>query len=356
MNPILVSSTQESTGKTAIALALARHAAEAGATVGYMKPKGTRLQSAVGKTLDQDPLLARDVLGLDEEMHEMEPIVYSPTFIEEVIRGREDVQELHEQVKSSYEVVADGKDQVIVEGAGEYTTGAIVDLTDPQVADLLDAQVLLVATYDEPGDVDDIVAAADAFGDRLGGVVFNAISDDDMSSVIEDVVPFLEKRGITVFGGVPEVQELSGVTVAELAERLGAELLTSEAATDAFVERFLVGAMGGDAALRGFRRTRDTAVITGGDRTDIQRAALEAPGVRCLLLTGGFRPPGAVIGRAEEEGKPIMMVQGDTRTAIDRAETVIRSGRTRDVETVEVMGDLLGDSVEIDAILALGGD
>jgi BioD-like phosphotransacetylase family protein len=356
MNPLLVSSTEESTGKTAIALALARHAAEAGETVGYMKPKGTRLQSTVGKTLDQDPMLAREVLDLDEEMHEMEPIVYSPTFIEEAIRGREDLAELHEQVESSYETVADGKDMVVIEGAGHYTTGGVVDLTDPDVAALLDAHVLLVTTYDEPGDVDDILAAADAFGDRLGGVVFNAVTDDDIDTVIEDVVPFLERRGITVFGGVPESQDLSGVTVAELAERLGADLLTSEAPTDAYVERFIVGAMGSDAALRGFRRTRDTAVITGGDRTDIQSAALEAPGVRCLLLTGGLRPPGAVIGRGEEEGKPIMVVQGDTRTTIDRAESVIRSGRTRSVETVDRMGELLDDSVDVDAILALVGE
>ena len=85
---ILVTATEESTGKTAVALALARLAQERGLSVGYMKPKGTRLQSNVGKTLDQDPMLARELLGLDAEMHELEPVVYSPTFIEGAIRGR----------------------------------------------------------------------------------------------------------------------------------------------------------------------------------------------------------------------------------------------------------------------------
>jgi BioD-like phosphotransacetylase family protein len=81
--PILVSSTTESTGKTGVALALAREAKERGEEVGYMKPKGTTLESAVGKTLDKDPMVAREVLGVEDEVHEMEPVVYSPTFVEQ---------------------------------------------------------------------------------------------------------------------------------------------------------------------------------------------------------------------------------------------------------------------------------
>ena len=65
MNTLLITATEESTGKTAIALALATIANDRGQSVGYMKPKGTRLQSNVGKTLDEDPMLARELLGLD---------------------------------------------------------------------------------------------------------------------------------------------------------------------------------------------------------------------------------------------------------------------------------------------------
>ncbi|ERH12427.1 MAG: hypothetical protein J07HB67_01446 [halophilic archaeon J07HB67] len=60
---ILVGSVAGSGGKTAVALALATLAAEHGLDVGYAKPKGTRLRSRVGKTLDEDPMLARELLG-----------------------------------------------------------------------------------------------------------------------------------------------------------------------------------------------------------------------------------------------------------------------------------------------------
>ncbi|WP_226041303.1 phosphotransacetylase family protein [Natrinema sp. DC36] len=347
---LLVSSLEESTGKTAITLALARLARDEGDSVGYMKPKGTRLQSNVGKTLDEDPLLARELLGLEAEMHDLEPVVYSPTFIEQAIRGREDPDELRERVREAFETLATDHDRMFVEGGGRYDVGGIVDIADPDIADLLDARVLLVAPYEIPADVDDVIAAAEAFGDRLAGVVFNDVPDAAYDGLETDVVPFLEGRGIPVHGVLPSERELSGVTVAELADELGASVLVDDG-QDGYVERFTVGAMGPDSALRHFRRTRDAAVITGGDRAEIHTAALEAPGVRCLILTGGHRPPRAIVGQASEKGVPILAVQTDTLTTVERAEDVVRSGRTRDADTVDRMQRLLSDHAAVDSIL-----
>ncbi|WP_435161645.1 AAA family ATPase [Halorubrum sp. SY-15] len=346
----LVTATGEGVGKTAITLALARIAAARDQDVGYMKPKGTRLQSNVGKTLDQDPMLARETLGLDAEMHQMEPVVYSPTFVEGAIRGTEDTDALRDRIATSFETLADGRDHVFVEGGGEWRTGGVVELTDPDVAELLDARVVLVAEYESPGDLDAVLAAADAFGDRLAGVVFNKVSDAAYDSLGQDGIPFVESRGIAVFGALPHEKELAGVTVAALADELGADTLT-DVSTDAFVERFLVGAMGGDEALRHFRRARDAVVITGGDRADVQTAALDASGVKCLLLTGGHRPSGAVLGRAAEADTAVLAVNTDTATAIDRVESVVHGGRTSDARTVDRMAELLDAHVDVDAVI-----
>ncbi|UIP01430.1 phosphotransacetylase family protein (plasmid) [Halobaculum sp. CBA1158] len=355
MNPLLVTSTAESTGKTAVTLALARIAADRGRAVGYMKPKGTRLQSVVGKTLDEDPMLARELLGLDAEMHEMEPIVYSPTFVEGAIRGREDPEELRERIAEAYDGLAADTDAMFVEGGGDYRTGGVVDLTDPDVAEVLDAEVLLVADYEDSGDVDDLLAAVDDVGDRLAGVLFNRVDDAVYDAVDQDVIPYLSNRGVDALGALPRVPELAGVTVSGLADELGAEVLV-EGDGDALVQRFTVGAMGAEEALRHFRRARDAAVITGGDRSDIATAAIEATSVRCLVLTGGHRPSGSVLGKATEAGLPVLSVPSDTLTTVDRAEDVIRSGRTRDERTVEVMRDLLETHADVAALLGSDGN
>jgi len=350
MNTLLIASTEESSGKTAVALALATLARDRGHGVGYMKPKGTRLQTNTGKTLDADPMLARELLDLDAEMADLEPVVYSPTFVEGAIRRRDDPAEIHGSVVESFEALAAGRDTMVVEGGGRLATGGVVDLTDRDVAELLDARVVLVADYADPGDVDGVLDAAESIGDRLAGVLFNRVSDAARDVLEGDVVPFLERRGVPVLGIVPRVPELAGVTVEELASELGAEVLT-DAPTDGVVERFLVGAMGPDEALKAFRRAKDAAVITGGDRAEIQTAALEAPGVSCLVLTGGFSPPLAVVGRADDRGVPILLVGSETLPTIERVEGVVRGGRTRDLRTVERMSELLFEHANVDVLL-----
>ncbi|PSP67916.1 hypothetical protein BRC70_07965 [Halobacteriales archaeon QH_6_68_27] len=325
MNPIFVTSTEEGTGKTAIAVAIAKLAQDAGRDVGYFKPKGTRLRSPVGKTRDEDPLLAMEVLGIDADLADLEPVVYSPAFVEEAIRGGVDPGEIRDRVRDRYDAVAADRDLVVVEGGGRATTGGIVDLTDPDVAELLDARVVVVATYGKPGDADEVLAAADRFGDRLGGVVFNAVADADRDSLTTDVVPFLEGRGVPVLGIVPRVTELAGVTVEELADAVGAENLTPTVPADGFVERFTVGAMGSDTAL---------------------------PHFECLLLTGGLRPSSAILGKATDAGVPALLVRSDTKATVDRVEDVLHTGRTRDTGTVERMVGLLGDHADLDSLLA----
>jgi BioD-like phosphotransacetylase family protein len=240
---------------------------------------------------------------------------------------------------------------MILEGTDRLTTGGIVDLTDPEIAEEIDARVVLLSRYDEPGDVDDILAAADQIGDNLAGVLFNAVPDTVFDQLTTDVVPFLEGHGVPVLGVVPRVKELAGMTVGELTDRLGGELLTSDASTDVFIERFTVGAMSGESALTHFRRTQNAAMITGGDRPEIITAALEASGIKCIILGGGFRPTGAVVGKAEQRGVPILLLQSDTRNVIDRAEDVLRSGPTRNPETVERMEQLLTERTDVHALL-----
>ncbi|QSG12450.1 BioD-like N-terminal domain of phosphotransacetylase [Halapricum desulfuricans] len=351
MDPIVVTSTEAATGKTAVSLGIAQLAKAAGHSVGYMKPKGTRLQSATGKTRDEDPMLARELLDLDAEMHELEPIVYTPTFIEEAIRGREQPAELRERILENYEKQADERDLMVVEGTDRLSTGGIVDLTDSDIAEMIGAKVVLLSRYDEAGDVDEIISAAEQIGDDFAGVLFNAVPDSQLDQLTTDVAPFLENRGIDVLGVIPRVQELAGMTVGELADRLGAEVLTTDVSTDVFIERITVGAMSAEGALTQFRRTQNAAMITGGDRSEIVTAALQASGIKCIILGGGFRPTGAVLGEAEKRGVPVLLLQSDTRMAIDRAEDVLQSGPTRDPETVERMGQLLEDHADVDVLL-----
>jgi BioD-like phosphotransacetylase family protein len=76
--------------------------------------------------------------------------------------------------------------------------------------------------------------------------------------------------------------------------------------------------------------------------------------VKCLLLTGAHRPPGAILGTAEQKGVPVLLVNGDTLSVVERCEEVVHGGRTRDERTVERMHDLLFEHADVDALVGGG--
>jgi len=96
---------------------------------------------------------------------------------------------------------------------------------------------------------------------------------------------------------------------------------------DVLIERMIVGAMNVEQALPRIRRVSGAkAVITGGDRADMQLVALETA-TKCLVLTGHLRPVPEVLRRAEESGVPVLLVRGSTMETVGAIEQVF--GKTR---------------------------
>jgi len=350
--PLLVSSLDDRPRETAVALALARAAADRGQRVGYMKPLTTTPGPRGSGPADGDCALARKVLDLEVDPHRLGPVVYSPAFVQAALRGREAADAVREQVRERFEALDSGHDRMVLEGSGSPSAGGVVGCTDSEVAALLGATVVLVAGYEEPGDVDDVLAAADRFGGRLGGILFDAVPDAAFDGLASDVVPFLEGRGVRVYGTVPRDEGVGGLSVADLAAGLGADVLTDGTSTDTVVERFVVGGTSAAAAPEQLRPVRDAALVAGGGRTDLQTAALAASGVDCLLLTGGTAPSEAVLGEAAAAGVPVLLVRTDAGTTLERARELRRSGPTLDAAGVAKMGELLADYADVDAMLA----
>jgi BioD-like phosphotransacetylase family protein len=130
--------------------------------------------------------------------------------------------------------------------------------------------------------------------------------------------------------------------VRELAEGLQAEILCSSECSDELVEHMLVGAMSVESALSYFRRKPNKAVITGGDRADIQLAALETS-TRCLILTGNIYPSPAVINRAEELCVPVLLTRLDTLGTIEIIENFFGKSRFQQPQKMERFTQILDE-------------
>lgn len=330
MATLYVLSTETYSGKTAVCVSLGLRMHDDGFDVGYMKPVNMGAVLHAGQPHDEDVLFMKEVLGLPEPLETLAPVQLTAQRIQALLMG-ESAGGFAERLRDAYRTVHDRHDVLIMEGASNLREGYVVDLAPPDLARIAseagsNARGLAVIRYDDARSVDHFLAAQKRMGDALLGVVVNSVPALHLEFAETVLRDYLEHKGIAVFAVLPRQRILQATTVGELADGLGAEILVRADLRDELVENLMVGAMGVDQALRYFRRRANKAVITGGDRSDIQSAALETS-TKCLILTGNLEPSGAILARAEEMGVAVMLAPQDTLAAIEIAESYV--GRSR---------------------------
>ncbi len=244
---------------------------------------------------------------------------------------------------------------VLLEGPATLEQGALVKLALPDMANSLNASVLLVMRFNPRQMVDEILSAQQRLGPRLVGVVINSIPEGAEAFVKDKVVPYLEGQGIAVLATLPQMPYLQGVRVSELVRRLDAEVLCCDDHLDLMVESLKIGAMNVNSALRFFRQGIHQAVVTGGDRRDLQIAALETS-THCLILTGQIAPADDVISLATDKEIPVLSVVTDTLTTVERIDTLFGQVPLDNPDKVPLVQEVLAKHLDINRLMDLIGD
>lgn len=326
MKSLYITGAERYSGKTATCLTLGVRMQLDGFRVGYLKPLSLQPWRIGNKIADEDAAYVKQVLNLSAEPWELSPVVITPEFLRARLTNPEP-EDLMIKVMEAYKKVCLDQDVMILEGGGSLREGYVVGLPTVGVVNKLGSQALVIAKYrEEVRMLDDVLSTQARLGDSFFGILINRVPDDASDFVKKIAVPFLENKKVKVFGVLPEVRGLAALTVGELISLLEAEVLTKYQRSEALVENLTVGAMTAEAALSRFRRTSNKAVITGGDRTDIQLAALETS-TTCLILTGNLRPSPFVIKQAEEFGISVLLVRTNTMETIEQIEKFF--GKTR---------------------------
>ncbi|MGK7902566.1 MAG: phosphotransacetylase family protein [Hormoscilla sp.] len=360
---LLVGSLEANAGKSATILGLASQLQSKGLSIVYGKPLGNcfscKNANQVGWIGDPDTEFIAETLKLPPE--NLLPTIecVDEQSIEtglSVDKERTVTQQLHEKYS---QVPPDSL--VLLEGPGTLAEGSLFDLSLLQIATVVSAGVLLVARFDSATAsrtaytermVDGLLSASQRLGDRLVGVLINDITTEKQEIFDQTIVPFLEAQGIPVLGGLPRSNLLRGVSVGELVRQLEAEVLCRPDRLDLMVESLRIGAMNVNLALKYFAKGENMAVVTGGDRTDIQQAALDTS-TQCLVLTGHIPPSDIVLNRAKELEVPILSVDKDTLSTVEIIDRAFGKVRLHEPVKVECISKLMADHFDIDRLLAL---
>ncbi len=333
MKSLYITGAERYSGKTATCLTLGVRMQMDGYRIGYLKPVSLQPWRIGNRIADEDAAFVKQILNLPDEPWDLSPVVITPDFLRSRLIDP-NPEDLMEKVLKAFNAASVDKDMLILEGGGSLREGYVVGLPTVGVVKKLGSQALVIAKYrEEVRMLDDVLSTQARLGEAFCGILINRVPDDAMEFVTKIAVPFLEKKEVKVFGILPEVRGLSALTVGELIKLLEAEVLTKYQRAEALVENLTVGAMTADAALSRFRRSSNKAVITGGDRTDIQLAALETS-TTCLILTGNLRPSPLVIKQAEEFGIAVLLVRTNTMETIEQIEKFF--GKTRLGQTTKL--------------------
>src|SRR5512136_888799 len=338
MANLYVTSAETFSGKSALCIGLGVRFRADGLKAGYMKPVNVNCRLREGLPYDDDVTFARQIFDMPEPPTLIGPVALTPAKLEQQLRGPETAYE--PRFMEAFKQLAASRDVMVLEGGRSWREGYVAGLTARRVVALAQAQVLIVLKHEETLLADRALAAQDYFGPALMGVVINETPRAHMDDMREIVEPYLKRHGLPVLGVLPKDPLLAAPTVAELAEGLHAEILSGADKTGELVEHMLVGAMSAETALTYFRRQANKAVITGGDRADIQLAALETS-TRCLILTGNLYPSPVVLNRADELGVPVLLADMDTLRAIEVVEGYLGRGRVQQPQKVDRFVKLL---------------
>jgi uncharacterized protein len=320
MVPIFIASLSTFSGKNLICLGLGLKFKKDGYTVGYFKPVGLSPLHVEDVLTDEDALFLSKALNVDEPLQSICPIVVTDDLIDRLMKG-EDLH-IRQKTMASFQEVSAGKDIIIARGLGRLSGGTSLRFSELDFIKESNAKVIFVDKFEAPIDMlDGFLYASEILKDRLLGVVFNLIPPSKLNYVQDTLVPFLKANGVATLGIIPKDPILGAVPIKEIVNALSGKIICCEDKADELIEHFVIGAMNVESALRYFRKVSNKAVITGGDRSDIQLAALETP-TKCLILTGELYPNTSILGRAQDAGVPVIVVKSDTAETIETCENL----------------------------------
>jgi len=348
---VYVYSTARFCGKSAICLGLAKRFKTEGFRVGYFKPVGYEMaQGPHGERIDEDAQLMKDVLGLEVPLETIAPVVLGARFLEEGARVEPGTYE--KRILRAYETATKNMDLMVVEGVYDGV-GVSFDVDATTLSKKLESNTLIVSTIETDVSVDSIICAKECMelhGAKVLGAVLNRVPKTDIERIKAFAASTLRKNDVPVLGIIPDDVTLRSPTVRELCEETTCTVLTGQDNLDKIIEEFLVGAMTPESALTYFRRSLRKAVITGGDRMDIQMAALQTD-LSALILTGNYYPDARVLARAEELGVPVLVVPTDTFATVKGISSLTGRIRPSDTRKIELATQLVDQYVDYKEIL-----
>jgi hypothetical protein len=356
---IYLAATGQNRGKTTLSLGVLDGFLRRGLSTGFMKPVGQRTVLEDGVPADEDALLMRHVFGLPEPFTQMSPVHIPRGFTQTYIDGGF-VEDLPARIRTAHAAFTRDREILLIEGTGHAGVGAVIGLSNAAVAAMLGAPAVIVSEGGVGRPIDEIVLNASLFerhGVRVAGAIVNKVDLDAKPHLAATLERGLARHGIPLLGVLPYRPILSNPTLAMVLEGVHGETLNAGPDLDQVIGGVAIGAMEPRHMLQ--RIGPRSLVIVPGDRTDVIRAIVEADGegngVLGLVLTGGYRPDGAVVDAIRAANLFATLVPEDTYIVASEVHDLLVKTHPADLGKIAEIKALVWEYLFIDKILGVAG-
>jgi dethiobiotin synthetase len=208
---LYVAATSQHVGKTTSTLGLVSCFLQRGYAVGYCKPVGQKFLDIKDLRVDKDTLLFAELINFHLEPQIHSPVILGSGATTEFLDNPQ-AFDFHARIENAARELSANNDMVIYEGTGHPGVGSVVNLSNADVAKMLDAQVIVVVEGGVGNTLDRLNLSLSLFREKkvpLLGVIVNKVRPDKLEKVQYYVGKKLQEMQLPLLGVMPYEKSLA---------------------------------------------------------------------------------------------------------------------------------------------------
>ncbi len=348
-------------GKTTLSLGLVSYLKEHfPGNVAFTKPLGQKSQIVDGSSVGEDSFLLDTAMGLGIPLKYAAPFSTSSGAAEKYIMSGEP-SDLKKNIRRSFNYLNSKYKYVVVEGTGHPGVGSVFDLSNSDVASMLDTPVILVLNGGIGSTIDRFSLCIEPFRNkkvRLLGVVINKVLPEKMEKVKSVLSEWFGSIEVPVLGYIPYLNTLSLPSLGVLSREMGAETLyLNEQFNTKSVTGFNSAFGNTDEVLKIIEEEPDSALVASAGRRDIIEAVLARKlsgvftgGPSAMILCGKSVIDDWVIEACKKAGLPLLRSDAPFEKTVKKIHHKIFKVEPGESKKIGNIVELIRSHVDMDLI------
>lgn len=358
---LFVAATRQNDGKTTTCLGLFAALQQRFPEVGYIKPIGQRFITYQNQLIDEDSFLFNKTYLIRTPIESMSPVAIDSTFTRRYLEDPENnYPVLVDKIVRAFDRSAFEKDIIIIEGSGHAGVGAISDLSNAQVAKLLDAKVVIVSRGGIGKPVDEIAlnkSLFDKHGVEVIGAILNKVEVGKKDLVRQYTGLALERMGVPLLGIIPNAESLTKPSLSQVVEAVRGRWINGKS-TGQFkrINNIVVGAMTSKSLIDYLRP--GVLLITPGDREDVLLLSIAACTVTGneplagIILTRNILPSPHIMEMIAQTRIPVVISHEESYTVASMINSMTVKTLPNDMDKIPLIKRLILENVDTDTLFS----